>query len=151
LDPLAVLKRDVAGLKVIETNGVVDVDAVLGGGDGMGEVVVSQLRTLEDLSYLSMKQIAKYRLTWIDRHFVVLAVIVKVQGICISSVVEDVTHPIVGRNVNFSWIVVGWDIHLKSSEAKNKQILRSDDAKDCKRKTDISNMVDEMKTMVRMS
>jgi hypothetical protein len=49
LKPLAVLKREVAGLNVIETKGVVEVDAVLAGGDGMGDVMVSQLKTLDDL------------------------------------------------------------------------------------------------------
>jgi hypothetical protein len=49
LKPLVVLKREVAGLNVMETNGVVDVDAVLAGGEGMGDVMVSQLKTLDDL------------------------------------------------------------------------------------------------------
>jgi hypothetical protein len=51
LKPLAVLKREVAGLNVIETKGVVEVEAVLAGGDGMGDVIVSQLKTLDDLFY----------------------------------------------------------------------------------------------------
>jgi hypothetical protein len=50
-DPLALLKREVEELKLIETNGVVDVDAVLSGGEG--DVVVSQLRTFDDFSYVS--------------------------------------------------------------------------------------------------
>lgn len=42
------LKREVAGLNVMDMNGVVDVDVVLAGGDGTGEVIVSQLNTLDD-------------------------------------------------------------------------------------------------------
>jgi hypothetical protein len=76
LEPLAVLKRDVVGLNDIETNGVVEVDVVL------GEVEVSQLRTLDDLSCISIG--SEYR--------VFLRVEVHVS---ISSIVEDIAHPII--------------------------------------------------------
>jgi hypothetical protein len=66
LDPLAVLKRDVAGLNVIETKGVVDVDVVLAGGE-TGEVVVNQLRTWEDLSWISIAKEVPFRGTWMYR------------------------------------------------------------------------------------
>ena len=92
--PLAVLKRDVAGLNVIETKGVVDVDVVLAGGLGEG-VVVNQLRTLLDLSCISQGR-GSYLGHWVNGHGVVLAFGIEVHGVCVCSAVEDIAHPIVG-------------------------------------------------------
>jgi hypothetical protein len=43
-----VLKNEVVGLKVMEMYGVAEVEVVLGGGEGIGDVVVSQFNTLDD-------------------------------------------------------------------------------------------------------
>ena len=45
---LVELNSEVAGLKVMEMYGVAEVEVVLGGGEGTGDVVVSQFNTLDD-------------------------------------------------------------------------------------------------------
>ena len=54
-EPVVELNPVVEGLNVIDTQGVADVDVVLGGGEGAGEVIVSQLNTFDDF-YVSMRQ-----------------------------------------------------------------------------------------------
>src|SRR5436190_20958097 len=91
----AVLKSELVGLKVMEMYGVAEVDVVLGGGEGIGDVVVSQFNTLDDF-YIRLV-IYEREIYWFKRHFF-LCVTVEVHRVCMSSMLKHVTHSIVGED-----------------------------------------------------